>query len=326
MPLPPLRICVLESSDAPGSPFLGLDPACDPTPHLAGHHVEHHVLHKATSVAQVRALAERGFDVFINLCDGAKDEERAGIEVIETLESLGAAYTGAGPAFYEPSRAWQKERALAAGIEVPRGLLVRSEAGAEQAIAGLEFPLLVKHPESYGSIGMTKASRVADAEGLRSECARLVARFGGALVEEFVSGREFTVLVAEDPAGGAAHAYAPVECAFPPGETFKHFDLKWIDYAGLRWSPVEDAALSLRLRDVGARAFTAMNGAGYGRCDLRATASGRIFFLEINANCGLFYPRESAGSADEILLAEPGGYHEFLERILGAALARRRRS
>ena len=319
----PLRLCVLESADAPGSPFLGLDPACDPAPHLAGHHVEHHVLHKATSAGEVRALAARGFDVFINLCDGARDEERAGLEVIHALEELGAAYTGAGPAFYEPSRAWQKERAREAGIDAPRGVLVQGEAGLEGALSALAFPLLVKHPESYGSIGMTKCSQVENAAALRSECERMIARFGGALVEEFIVGREFTVLVAEDAAGGPPCAYAPVECAFPPGETFKHFELKWIDYAGLRWLPVDDRALSKRLREAGARVFSAMSGEGYGRCDLRLTADGRIFFLEMNANCGLFYPRETAGSADEILLADPGGYPAFLERIIALALTRR---
>ena len=36
-----------------------------------------------------------GFDVFINLCDGAWDEDRAGIEVAQTLERLGLVFTGA---------------------------------------------------------------------------------------------------------------------------------------------------------------------------------------------------------------------------------------
>jgi D-alanine-D-alanine ligase len=45
--------------------------------------------------------------------------------------------------------------------------------------------------------------------------------------QEFVDGREFTVLVAENPDDPRNPiAFVPVEVAFPAGETFKHFDLK----------------------------------------------------------------------------------------------------
>ncbi len=55
--------------------------------------------------------------------------------------------------------------------------------------------------------------------------------YGGALVEQFVAGREFTVLVAENGADPAQPlTYLPVECRFSNGEEFKHFDLKWKDY------------------------------------------------------------------------------------------------
>ena len=42
--------------------------------------------------------------MFLNLCDGAWDEARPGIEVVSALERLELAFTGAGTAFYEPSR------------------------------------------------------------------------------------------------------------------------------------------------------------------------------------------------------------------------------
>ena len=42
---------------------------------------------KATAVATVRDAADSGkYDVFLNLCDGAFDEDRAGIEVVQALE------------------------------------------------------------------------------------------------------------------------------------------------------------------------------------------------------------------------------------------------
>jgi hypothetical protein len=42
---------------------------------------------KATAVVQIRELVARNAaDVYLNLCDGAWDEDRAGIEVVQALE------------------------------------------------------------------------------------------------------------------------------------------------------------------------------------------------------------------------------------------------
>ena len=67
----------------------------------------------------------------------------------------------------------------------------------------------------------------------------MVKEFGGVLVEEFIEGREFTVLVAENPKDkNEPFAFTPVECIFSPGETFKHYDLKWVDFEDISWNIV----------------------------------------------------------------------------------------
>jgi D-alanine-D-alanine ligase len=48
--------------------------------------------------------------------------------------------------------------------------------------------------------------------------------------------------------------------------------------------------------------------------------------LEINPNCSIFYPPAEAGSADFILLQEPNGHRDFVERIVQAALKRQQRN
>jgi D-alanine-D-alanine ligase len=67
-----------------------------------------------------------------------------------------------------------------------------------------------------------------------------------------------------------------------------------------------------------------MNGVGYGRCDLRVDRDGRPFMLEINANCGLYYPETDAGSADLCLINDPAGHAGFTQQVVAAALARHR--
>jgi hypothetical protein len=156
--------------------------------------------------------------------------------------------------------------------------------------------------------------------------AKTIEAYGGALIEEFVDGREFTVLVAENPDDEFDPVvYQPVEFRFPEGESFKHFDLKWKDYGKMTCVACDDHDLACRLKDMSRKFFVGLGGTGYGRCDIRMNGEGELFMLEINPNCEAFYPPEDAGSADFILLNDPAGHRGFIEKIIRAALQRQRR-
>jgi len=135
---------------------------------------------------------------------------------------------------------------------------------------------------------------------------------------------EANVLVVENPDDPASPtALTPVECRFPPGERFKHFDLKWIDWEGLSWHRVQDRELARRLREASCRVFAALGGVSYARCDFRVDRdSGEIRFLEINPNCAIFYPPDVPGSADFVLQIDPMGVEGFVDRIIRAAMIR----
>jgi D-alanine-D-alanine ligase len=80
---------------------------------------------------------------------------------------------------------------------------------------------------SYSSIGLTKDSRVETPEALREQAEKMIATYGATLIEEFIDGREFSVLVVENADDAMQpFSYRPVEFVFPQGESFKHFDLK----------------------------------------------------------------------------------------------------
>jgi len=115
-----------------------------------------------------------------------------------------------------------------------------------------------------------------------------------------------------------------VEFVFPQGESFKHFDLKWRDYETMSCVPCHDPLLSQRLKDISRKFFAGLNGTGYGRCDIRMSDSGELFMLEINPNCGVYYPPEDPGSADLCLAHDPEGHAGFTRRLIRAALHRHR--
>ncbi|MFQ5530492.1 MAG: D-alanine--D-alanine ligase, partial [Gemmatimonadota bacterium] len=273
----PMRICLLTDQDIDAEDFSDDDWPCDPRPYLRDADWTLAVLEKDTAVPQINELASRGFDLFFNLCDGAWDEGYTpGIEVVQTLERLGVPFTGATSEFFEPSREAMKRVCRAWGIDTPAYLVARNDRDLDRAANTLRFPMIVKHPSSYSSIDLTRASRVESPEALFERGRYMIARYAGALIEEFIDGIEATVLVAENPDDPASPVtYPPVRYVFPEGETFKHTEMKWVDYKEMTCVPVQDAALAARLRDNSARFFIALHGAGYGRCDLRVDADGR---------------------------------------------------
>jgi D-alanine-D-alanine ligase-like ATP-grasp enzyme len=321
-----MRICLLTNQDLLAVPFPVDDWPCDPRPFYPEAHWEVEFLKKPTSVAQVTRRIQQGFDLFFNLCDGAADQAIPGIEVVMTLEEHGVAFTGATSEFYEPSREEMKRACRAEGIATPAYVLARGEADLERAAQELRFPLFVKHYSSYSSVDLSRRSRVCSPAGLRQQGRKIMRRHGAALIEEFIEGTECTVLVAENP-DDPAHAwtYTPMQYRFPDGETFKHAEMKWVDYDRMSAFPVTDPMLDARLRDVCARFFVALKGASFGRCDLRVDGSGTPFMLEINPNCGVYYRPEDAGSADLCLAHDPEGHVGFTRRLIRAALHRRNR-
>lgn len=322
-----MRICLLTTQDLDADPFPEDDWPCDPRPFYpeAEWHVE--PLEKQTSVDTVTRLVEEGFDVFFNLCDGAADQDDVpGIEVVETLERLGVPFTGGTSDFYEPSREEMKEACRIQGIPTPDYRFARTDEDIERAAECLRFPLFVKHHSSYASVDLSRASRVQTPAGLRRQARKFIRRHGGCLIEEYIAGTECTVLVVENPDDPTSpKTYTPMRYRFPEGESFKHSKMKWVDYETLESYPIDDSMLNARLRDVAARFFLQLNGASFGRCDLRVSHEGVPYMLEINPNCGVYYPPADAGSADLCLMAEPEGHEGFTRLLVEAALRRHER-
>jgi D-alanine-D-alanine ligase len=322
-----MHICLLTSQDLDARPFPDNDWPCDPRPFYpdATWHLE--VLKKTTSVEQVSRRIVEGFDLFFNLCDGAADQvDVPGIEVVRTLEAACVPFTGATSEFYEPSREAMKQACREHGIDTPDYVFVRTDQDIEHAAIVLRFPLFVKHYSSYASVDLSRASRVQTPAGLRRQTNKFIRRHGAALVEEYVAGSECTVLVAENPVDPKQPiTYQPIQYRFPDGEEFKHEKLKWVDYDRMSSFPVEDQELEARLRDVSAQFFLALHGASFGRCDLRVNGEGVPFMLEINPNCGVYYPPDDPGSADLCLEHDPAGHIGFTRRLVTAALRRHER-
>ncbi|MCL4272855.1 MAG: ATP-grasp domain-containing protein [Anaerolineales bacterium] len=316
-----MYICVLTSMpDDDDIPY-------DPSPYMNGFRWKHHLVQPTNVEKQIKDLIDEGVDVFINLCDGTPDDPLSGIALVHALERYNAAFTGADSKFFDPTRDEMKNAARRVSVPTPNWMFVSRVEDAEKVAKRLKFPMLVKPPHGYASVGIRRNSRVETIEQLREQIEFEIKEFGRALIEEFVEGREFTCLIAESPdATGKPLTFTPVEFIFPEGESFKHYDMKWVEYEKMSVAVVDEPRINKTLREQTARVFKELGGNGYARCDYRMDADGVIHMLEINPNCGIFYPPHEPGSADFSLLNDPNIDHtKFMKLIIRNAQKRQTR-
>jgi len=316
-----MRVCIL--SDEEIKDF-------NPAPFMEGFDWEF-VTMKNPVMDVIRALeARKEFDVYVNLCEGYEMEDEdeqgyEGVEVIKALEALNLPFTGASSTFFDPTREEMQAAADAHGVGFAKGYRVKSVEEADRLVTSLRYPIMVKHPQSYGSTGMFKESRCDTPEQVHAQVERVSSEFGAARMEEFIVGREFNVLVVDNPDDfGKPIAYPPTELAFPPGEEFWHTVVKWDLSLPFNFSQVTDTELIPRLQDIAIRMYKAIGAVSYGRCDVRMNERGELFILEINPNPAIMLRPEEFGPADFMILYDPGGYKVFFDRIFRVALARQK--
>ena len=273
----------------------------------------------------LRTLKEQNsFDVYLNLCEGYEEPHHSGLDVVRALEKLNLPFTGSDSKFYEPTREDMQSAAAGCGVGFVNGVNVSDVDEVEASTAGLGYPLMVKHPNSYGSTGMTRKSRVENILELKEQVKRISNHFGSARVEEFIDGREFTAFVVDNPDDlSKPFVYPPAELTIPNGESFLHSEVKWNEHVHLK--RVEDEPLADRLKDMTRRLYLSLNGAGYARTDIRMNEDGQLFMLEINPNSGILYKPEDLGPADIMMEYDEAGHDGFLDRIFRSAIIRQQK-
>lgn len=322
-----MKICVLQPDYSPsGVDYQHYDPQRNLSVILPAHTVDHVKLNKLTTHRQLRQLANCGYDVFVNLCEGYLDWEVPSVDVIDSLERLGLPYTGPTPALYDPSKPLMKYVAYTVGVPTPKHAVVRAMERLSRAVVGLSYPLFVKPAHAGDSLGVDERSLVHERSELADKVRSTIDEYGDALIEEYIAGRELTVLVIASPhERERATALTPVEFIFPAGLEFKTYKLKTSELHPEANIPVRDADLSSRLKAAAVDVFHAFGGVGYARMDFRLNDKGELFFLEINFTCSVFYRDGYEGSADYVLKHDGLGQTGFAERIIAEGIARHRR-
>lgn len=321
-----MKVCVLQPDySTTGVDYKNYDPPRDLSVLLPEAEVHNVFLNKLTTYKQLKELGRQGYDIFVNLCEGYLEWEVPSIDVIYTLELLNLPFTGPTTKLYDPPKELMKYLAYCEGVNTPGYVIIHDLREVDEAVKHLKFPLFVKPAKAGDSLGVDEQSLVNNKIELQQKCISILDEYGPLLVEEYISGREFTVLVAANRDIHTCTVFRPVEYVFPEGKEFKTYALKTSELHPDCNVPCTDPVLDGKLRTAAEKIFKGFNGVGYGRLDFRLNEKGELYFLEINFTCSVFYTDGFEGSADHILYQDGIGQAGFLRHIIGEGIARHQR-
>lgn len=279
--------------------------------------------HEVVRIGHVKALIGRlaageRWDLVFNIAEGVAGFGRES-QVPALLEAYGIPYTFSDPLVCALTlhKGMAKHVARGCGVPTPCFALVTTPAEAEAV--ELPLPLFVKPVAEGTSKGVTEKSLVRSRDALVEVCTELLREFRQpVLVEEYLSGREFTVGILG--MGRDARAIATLEVALreASGGVYSYkAKAEWRDFVDY-WL-LESGELRTEVEAVALAAWHALGCRDAGRVDVRLDSRGRAQLIEVNPLAGL-----TPGYSDLPIMAELAGldYRTLIGEILRCTAAR----
>ncbi len=286
--------------------------------------------HEIVRIGHVRALAARlvageRWDLVFNIAEGVAGYGRES-QVPALLEAYGVPYTFSDPLVCALTlhKGMAKHVARGCGVPTPSFRLVTTPA--EAAAVTLPLPLFAKPVAEGTSKGVTAKSLAVSREALVEVCTELLREYSQpVLVEEFLSGREFTVGILGT--GDSAAALATLEVVLRTGADEAVYSYRnkaqWRELVAykLLLDVGEDASGALRreVEEVALAAWRCLGCRDAGRVDVRLDGAGRAQLIEVNPLAGL-----TPGHSDLPIMAELNGidFETLIGKILRCATDR----
>jgi hypothetical protein len=288
-----MKICVLHSDRASTISLANLLPQDT---------VDDVTLDKASIYRQLKALKKQSYDIFINLCRGDREQPVAAYaEVVKVLEDLNLPHTGTGAMLYDTPQNEMKHIAFFAGVETPAFTVVETLADIETAHAELSFPMVIKPLVRDDGRSPTERSPLSSYAELTQKATELLDPFDSLLIEEYIEGEEYTVLLVADP----KNACAPI--VYPP-----------LDRSARQLC--RDPQLSRQLQAAARSIFLEMNQGGYTSVSLSVDREGETWFLAVDAPAAILGSEPYV--CDDILNQVQEGHAKFLQQMIAEGISR----
>ncbi len=247
------------------------------------------------------ALTQSKFDIVFNIATGVYGDSRQ-THVPAMLEYLRIPHTGPGILAESLCHHKPQQKMVLAANGVPTAQFQMFHSADASLKPELHFPLIVKLPSEGASMGLDYNSVVHNEADLRKQVAFLLETYGqGALVEEYIDGREFTVAVL-----GHCPAYAlpiaeleffgalPIRLDQVEDSNFELLkestgrDLELVEMESRSRVPSGvEPELERRIQAAAIAAFNAIGCKDWARVDMRMDKQGNLYVLEVNLGPGI---------------------------------------
>jgi len=225
-------------------------------------------------------------DLIFNLCEGVSGLARYEDFAVAALDLARVPYTGTTS--WTVTIAHRKHVANTllreAGVPVPPFELVRNGQ-----LPDLRFPVIVKPSAEDASVGIDAGAVCSSKRKLRERIAQASDMWDEVMVQEYVPGRELNVgfvgrevlPISEIVFGKMPNGAWPIVTYNAKWDTGSDEDLATVPACPADLEPEVQAAVIGAASDAWGLIG---QGMGYGRVDMRVTADGRPFVLEVNPN------------------------------------------
>ncbi|MGD2140263.1 MAG: hypothetical protein PVH25_07715 [Burkholderiales bacterium] len=232
-------------------------------------------------------------DFILNFCDtGLGNDARRELHVPAMLEMLNLPYSGSGPVALGLCYDKALVRAVgnAHGVPVPDEAFLRPEDGLPE----FSYPAFIKPNRGDGSVGITEAAVVADAESANERIQALRRELPGCdiLLQEFLSGTEYGLGLIGNPSFGFTALpmlevdYSKLDPKLPRllsyGSKVDPESPYWTDI-GFRAAALDDSVRQ-QARDWCISLYDRLQLRDYARFDFRADRDGQLKLMEVNPN------------------------------------------
>jgi D-alanine-D-alanine ligase len=274
-------------------------------------------------------LRENKPDIVFNMAEGSFGPCREG-HVPSLLEYLSIPYTASDPLTLNIclDKARTKEILAYYGLPTPRFRVV---AEKNFAFNSLHYPLMVKPLYEGSSIGIRDNSLVRCRPEMKDRVSWVLDSYGEpALVEEYLSGREFTVAILGN--GDEARVLPIVELKFdslPQGvNPIYSYEAKWI------WDDSSDPLdmfdcparltpeLQAEIERICLQAYRILRCRDWCRIDVRLDAADRPHIIELNPLPGILPRPEQNSCFPKAARAAGMSYNELINKVLAIACKR----
>ncbi|MDP2940734.1 MAG: ATP-grasp domain-containing protein [Candidatus Omnitrophota bacterium] len=279
---------------------------------------------KVKKIGNVANLLEKidhlGADIVFNISEGVAGRNRES-QVPILLEMAGIPFVGSDALTLGLTldKTIAKKIFIAEGIPTPKFFTIKS---LEELMHTdhCKFPLIVKPRFEGSSKGLSEGSRVENMEELKKQAEFVLNTYKQpALIEEFISGQEFTVAIV----GNGQPEALPVVQIKIDGRL--QLNDKFYTFARITSDRLEyicpakiSAEMSGKICGLALKTYNAVECRDFGRVDFRVDADGKPYVLEIN-------PLPSLSTEDVFMLvakAVGATYNEMVGKILKSALQR----